>query len=98
MTGSRLALRALAMLAASVLQVTVAQRLGLPLGPPDLVVLGVVCFALADGPAVGAGCGFLAGLLCDAMALHPMGRLALLLCLVGYVTGLVRFEAARSRL
>ena len=98
MTGTRVALRLLIMFVLSVLQVTVVNRIGFPLGPPDLVVMGVVCFALADGPAVGAGCGFAAGLFCDAMAIHPMGRLALILCLIGYGAGLLRFEAIRSRL
>lgn len=98
MTGTRIALRVLIMFLLSIVQVTVINRIGFPLGPPDLVVMGVVCFALADGPAVGAGCGFVAGLLCDAMAIHPMGRLALILCLMGYVAGLLRFEAIRSRL
>ena len=98
MSAARLALRGAVMFLLAVLQVSVADRLDLPLGPPDLVALGVVCFALADGPAAGAGCGFLGGLLCDAMAIHPIGRLALLLSIVGYATGLVRFEASRSRL
>ena len=98
MTGTRIALRVLIMFVLSVLQVTVINRIGFPFGPPDLVVMGVVCFALADGPAVGAGCGFIAGLFCDAMAIHPMGRLALILCLIGYGVGLLRFEAIRSRL
>lgn len=98
MTGTRVALRVLIMFLLSVVQLTVVNRIGFPLGPPDIVVIGVVCFALADGPAVGAGCGFVAGLFCDAMAIHPMGRLALILCLIGYAAGLLRFEAIRSRL
>jgi rod shape-determining protein MreD len=98
MTGTRVALRVLIMFVLSVLQVTVLNRIGFPLAPPDVVVMGVVCFALADGPAVGAGCGFFAGLICDAMAIHPMGRLALILCLIGYAAGLLRFEAIRSRM
>jgi rod shape-determining protein MreD len=98
MTGTRVALRVLVMFVLSILQVTVINRIGFPLGPPDIVVMGVVCFALADGPAVGAGCGFVAGLFCDAMAIHPMGRLALILSLIGYGAGLLRFEAIRSRL
>ena len=50
MTGTRLVPRLLVMFVLSVLQVTVINRIGFPLGPPDLVVMGVVCFALAVIP------------------------------------------------
>lgn len=77
---------------------------GLPLlsalpGPaPDLLLLVVVAFALAEGPSSGAVTGFAAGLLVDVGADHELGRVALAYALAGHVAGLVRTGPDRSRL
>ncbi|GAA3145801.1 hypothetical protein GCM10010466_41080 [Planomonospora alba] len=73
-----------------VVQVTFVNRLPLPGGAvPDLVMLGVVGYALARGAREGALMGFGAGLLGDILppVAHEMGQYALVLCLLGFVTG-----------
>lgn len=59
---------------------------------PDLVVLTVVAFAISDGPGTGARYGFTAGLAVDLLSsgTHLVGTGALVLLLVGYVSGTVR--------
>src|SRR5204863_7645532 len=49
------------------LQATVVNRLPLPEGWPDLVVLVVIALALVGGPAYGAVVGFSAGLAADVL-------------------------------
>jgi rod shape-determining protein MreD len=88
----------LAVLAAVILQVTVLNRVGLPGGAPNLVVAVVVVIGLATGPARGAGAGFIAGFLADCLSTHPLGRLALILALIGYGAGLLHGAEHRSRL
>lgn len=95
----RAALAVLAVLTAVLLQGVVLAPLPLPgAGRPDLVLVVVVAFALAQGPAVGMAVGFGAGLLLDLLGDHPAGLLALVLCLVGYGCGVVADEADRSTL
>ncbi|MGH8869575.1 MAG: rod shape-determining protein MreD [Actinomycetes bacterium] len=85
-------------LVALVLQVTVFARLPWPGVSPDLVLLVAVSLALVHGPLTGAVTGFLAGLTLDLAppADTVAGRSALVLCLVGYVAGLMRKEAEDS--
>ena len=83
---------------ALLLQTTVLARLPLPGGVPDLLLVLVVAFALADGPLSGTVTGFAAGLLADLGADHELGRLALAYAVVGYAAGLVRDERPRSPL
>ncbi|MCW2547037.1 MAG: putative rod shape-determining protein MreD [Mycobacterium sp.] len=68
---------------------------GLPHGPADLVTVLVACFALFAGPVTGCVAGFGAGLFADALSDHAFGRLAAVLCIVGYLCGLL---ADRRRL
>ncbi|HEV8025355.1 MAG TPA: hypothetical protein VGP37_10780, partial [Candidatus Nanopelagicales bacterium] len=51
------------LLLASLIQVTLLSRLGLPGATPDLLVAIVVAVALAMGPIQGAFAGFLAGVI-----------------------------------
>jgi len=67
----------------------VLTRLPLPGGAPDLLLVLVVAFALAEGPLSGTITGFVAGLLADLGADHELGRSALVYTLVGYAAGLV---------
>lgn len=85
---------------ALVIQLGVVSRLRLPGGQPDLVLVAVVAVALSWGPLGGALVGFGAGLLVDVVppADHSVGRVALTLTLVGYLSGLLRAEASRSAL
>lgn len=59
---------------------------------PDLVVLSVVAFALADGSGTGARYGFVAGLTVDVLSTGSqlVGTAALVLLLVGYSCGVAR--------
>ena len=98
MTLRRFLLGAAAVLSALLVQTTVLTRLPLPGGAPDLLLVLVVAFALAEGPWSGTVTGFLAGLLADLGADHELGRAALVLALVGYVAGLVHDDTRRSTL
>ena len=89
MTVRRLLLSVATVLSALLVQTTVLNRLPLPGGAPDLLLVLVVAFALAEGPRSGTLTGFAAGLLADLGADHELGRTALVLALVGYVAGLV---------
>ena len=90
MSANRLAVVVLSLLTALLLQGTVLARLSFLRSKPDLVLVVVVCFALADGPAVGMGAGFGAGLVADLLGTHTLGLLALVLCIVGYAAGVIR--------
>jgi rod shape-determining protein MreD len=88
---SRNLLATIVVIAALVLQVTVANRLPLPGSViPDLVLLAVVALALVNGSLLGLVAGFCAGLATDIVppADHTIGRYALVYCLIGYVCGL----------
>jgi rod shape-determining protein MreD len=97
-TGRRFLLGALSILTALLLQLTVVGRLPLPGAAPDLVLVLVVAFALAEGPMSGLVTGWAAGLLADALAAHELGRLALAYAIAGYVTGMLKDETERSTL
>ncbi|OAA28806.1 rod shape-determining protein MreD [Frankia sp. EI5c] len=84
------------LLVAVVLQVSVVARLGAPLGRPDLVLVLLATVALIEGPLLGALLGFTVGLVADLLSTHVIGQTALVLCLVGYLAGLVMNAAERS--
>ena len=69
----------------------------LPGPTPELLLLVVLAFAVAEGPASGAGTGFCAGLLVDLGADHELGRVALAYTLAGFVGGVRRTGPGRSR-
>lgn len=83
---------------ALLLQGTVLARLPLPGGVPDLLLVCVVAFALAEGPRSGTVTGFVTGLLADLGADHEVGRLALVYALAGYLAGLLEDDRPRSPL
>ncbi|MHC0434004.1 rod shape-determining protein MreD [Streptomyces sp. O3] len=84
---------------ALVVQVTVLARLHLPGAVPDLLLLTVLGLALVYGPTGGCLIGFGAGLLADLAppADHAAGRYALVLCVIGYLAGLVKPEKGQVR-
>lgn len=87
MTVQRFLLGASSIITALLLQATVIERLPLPGAAPDLVLVLVIAFALAEGPMTGMTTGFVAGLLADGLSAHELGRMALAYALAGYVTG-----------
>lgn len=95
MTPRRFALGAAVVLTALLVQGVLLSRLPLA---PDLLLVVVVAFALAEGPSSGALTGFVAGLLVDVQADHELGRVALAYALAGHVAGLVHDRPDRSRL
>lgn len=96
MTPRRTALGAAVVLTALLLQVSLLPRLPGP--APELLLVVVVAFARAEGPASGSLTGFVAGLLADLQADHELGRVALAYALAGHVAGLVPAGPDRSRL
>jgi rod shape-determining protein MreD len=84
---------------ALVIQVSVLARLHLPGAVPDLLLLTVLGLALIYGHVGGALIGFGAGLLADLAppADHAAGRYALVLCVIGYLAGLVKPETGRIK-
>jgi rod shape-determining protein MreD len=67
---------------------------------PNLALLVVIATALVRGPEYAALVGFAAGLLLDLAppADHAAGRWALAFVVVGYLAGLVRYDARSSAL
>ena len=90
MTAYRVLLVVLSIFTAVLLQTAVVSRLDFLGAQPDLVLVVVVCFALTDGPGVGMVSGFGAGLLLDLLSDHTLGMLALIMCSIGYLAGIVR--------
>jgi rod shape-determining protein MreD len=97
-TGRRFLLGALSVVTALLLQLTVVGRLPLPGAAPDLVLVLVVAFSLAEGPMSGLVTGWSAGLVADALSAHELGRLALAYAIAGYVTGMLQDDTERSTL
>jgi rod shape-determining protein MreD len=85
-------------LLAAVLDSVVLAPLDLPGAAPSLLILVVASWSLVVGPAAGAVTGFAAGLAADVLppADHLLGRYALVLCIAGYLAGLLREEARDS--
>jgi rod shape-determining protein MreD len=86
---------AVALFAAVVVQLAVANRLPLPgAAQPDLVLLLVTAIAVATSPAAGAVSGFAGGLALDVAppSAHYAGEYALVFCLAGYAAA----RAARA--
>lgn len=98
MTTARFLLGAATVLTALLLQTTVLAALPLPGAAPELLVVLVVAFALAEGALSGAVTGFVAGLSADLLADHALGRLALVLAVVGHLAGQVHDDTERSTL
>ena len=96
MTPARALLGVLAVVTAVLIQGTVLARLPLPGAAPDVVLVLVVAFALAEGSRSGMLTGFGAGLLSDLASDAQLGRLALAYAVVGYLVGLVADDSERS--
>jgi rod shape-determining protein MreD len=94
MTGMpyRLLVAAESIVAALVLQTTILSRLPLPGGTPSLLLVFVVACALVGGVPAGVGVGFTTGLAADLISNHPVGLLALIFLLVGWLVGLIETD------
>ncbi|MEU3945526.1 rod shape-determining protein MreD [Streptomyces sp. NPDC029526] len=99
MRVNRILLSSALIVVALVLQVSVLARLHLPGAVPDLLLLTVLGLALVYGHVGGALVGFAAGLLADLAppADHAAGRYALVLCVIGYLAGLVKPETGQVK-
>lgn len=89
---ARLAVMGVVLLATLLLQTVVAPALSVAGWRPDLLVVSVVGFALADGSETGARYGFATGLCADLLSGSGqlVGLTALVLLLVGYGVGGLR--------
>src|SRR5262249_17897154 len=95
----RKVLAVVAVAAAGLIQLTIVNGLALPGGgTPDLVLLTVIALGMAGGPSCGLVVGFCAGLGLDLAppANQLIGQYALVLCLVGYWSGRLRFTLRHS--
>jgi len=59
---------------------------------PQLLLVMTVALAMGEGPALGAGFGFTAGLATDLLTGLPVGLTAITYTLVGYVVGTIRAQ------
>lgn len=99
MSTLRAAAVAALLLVAALGQGAVVARLPWPgAGEPQLAALAVLAVALAAGPRVGAMTGFATGGLLDLLppASHALGQWAFVLCLLGYLVGMVAADVAHS--
>ncbi|MFI1400239.1 rod shape-determining protein MreD [Streptomyces sp. NPDC020681] len=99
MRFNRMLLSTTLVVVALVIQVSILARLQLPGAVPDLLLLVVLGLAFVYGHMAGAFIGFGAGLLADLAppADHAAGRYALVLCVIGYLAGLVRPDSGKLR-
>lgn len=98
MSPRRLALGVAVVLTALLAQTVVLARLPLPGAVPDLLLVVVVAFGLAEGARSGAVVGMCAGLLADLGSDHELGRLALAYALTGHLAGLAHAQPQRRAL
>ncbi|MFE7274402.1 rod shape-determining protein MreD [Streptomyces sp. NPDC057623] len=99
MRVNRILLSSALIVVALVVQVSVLARLHLPGAVPDLLLLTVLGLAMVYGHVGGALIGFGAGLLADLAppADHAAGRYALVLCVIGYLAGLIKPDNGRLK-
>lgn len=96
MSARRFLLGAATVLGALLLQAAVLSVLPLPGATPDLLLVLVVAFALAEGRLSGLVTGFVAGLSADLLSDHALGRLALVYAVVGLAAGGLPDDTERS--
>ncbi|MBN2247844.1 MAG: rod shape-determining protein MreD [Coriobacteriia bacterium] len=76
-----------ALLGALVLQVMIAPHIAIFGVTPNLLLLVVITLAFVEGSSEGATVGFVAGLLMDLLSNGPIGAWALVMSVVGYLSG-----------
>jgi len=82
---------------AAIVQVTVLGGARLLWAEPDLLLVTIVCVALAAGSIPGAAAGFVGGLLVDVMTLGTLGITSIVLTLAGYWSGRYGETTGRGR-
>ena len=82
---------------AAIVQVTVLGGARMLWAEPDLLLVTIVCVALAAGPIPGAAAGFAGGLLVDVMTLGTLGTTSIVLTLAGYWAGRYGETTGRGR-
>jgi rod shape-determining protein MreD len=82
---------------AAVVQVTVFGGIRVLWAEPDLLLVTIVCIALAAGAVPGAVAGFAGGLLVDVMTLGTLGTTSIVLTLSGYWAGRYGETTGRGR-
>lgn len=87
MNRGRLLSTSAALFVALLLQAGLAPHVSIGGAVPNFLLLVVVTIALVSGPNSGASAGFAAGLFFDLLAAGPLGPMALVLSVVGYLTG-----------
>ena len=80
---------AAAILGAALLQVGLAPYLAIGGVVPNILLIVVVTLALVEGPMPGATAGFAAGLIFDLLGSGPVGPMALVLAVTGFMAGLL---------
>ncbi|HEY5548896.1 MAG TPA: rod shape-determining protein MreD [Coriobacteriia bacterium] len=80
---------AVALLCATVLQVSLAPHLAIFGVVPNFLFLVVVTLAIAEGPVAGGVSGLIGGLLFDLLRTSVVGPAALVLAVVGYTAGML---------
>jgi rod shape-determining protein MreD len=78
-----------AIIGAALLQVGLAPYIAIAGVVPDFLLLVVVTLALVEGPREGAWVGFAAGIIFDLLGSGPVGPMALVLTVIGYMAGLL---------
>lgn len=86
---NRTVVNILVVLGAVLFQVGVAPYISIGGVVPNFLLLAAVTLAMVEGPAVGAGAGFACGLLFDLLGQGPVGPMAIVLAVTGYVAGLL---------
>lgn len=74
---------------AAVLQAALAPYMAIGGVVPNFIFLVVTTIALVQGPTAGASAGFAGGLIYDLLGSGPIGPMALVLTVVGYLAGLL---------
>jgi rod shape-determining protein MreD len=82
---------------AAVVQVTVLGGVRVLWAEPDLLLVTIVCVALAAGSVPGSAAGFAGGLLVDVMTLGTLGTTSIVLTLAGYWAGRYGETTGRGR-
>jgi rod shape-determining protein MreD len=81
---------AIALAAAAVLQIALAPYLAIFGVVPKFLFVVVVVIALTEGSVAGCVAGFSAGLLLDLLGSGVVGPYALVMCVVGYLAGMLQ--------
>ncbi len=76
-----------AVLVAGLLQAGLAPYMAIGGIVPNFFLLVVVTLALVEGPTAGSTAGFVCGLMFDALGTGPVGPMAFVLAVTGYLAG-----------